>query len=226
MSIKIRSYLEQQLKELLQEVWNLGIMVEQAIDRAITTLKNRDLEGAKKIVEEDMLINQKRFKLEEKCFQLVATQQPIGTDLRFLMAALNIIFNLERIGDYAKGIAKISLMIGEQPLISPLVDISKMADKAKEMLHRSLLCLLNRDCSEVFRICSDEHDKVDTLYRQICRELLLLMNADSKNINQGIYLTWVAHRLERIADQATNIAERVYFMVTGKLEENLGVSRY
>lgn len=221
----IRSEFYSRLKALEDEVLAMGKMVEEAIDRSIDALKRQDLEEAKKIIENDAFINKKRFEIEEKCLDLLATQQPVARDLRVLVAILNIIVDLERMGDHAEGIGKIILMIGNQPLIKPLIDIPRMAEKSKEMLRRSLNSLINKDLEEAIRVCAAD-DEVDALYDQVYNELLFYMLKDPKNIDQATHLLWVAHNLERIADRATNIAERVAFLVTGKMEEKLATSKY
>jgi len=220
-----RGEFDRRLQALENEVLELGQMVEAAIGKAVEALKRRDLEASRRIIEEDEAIDKRRFQIEEQCLELMATQQPMARDLRVLVAVLNIIVDLERMGDHAEGIGKISLMLGDQPLIKPLIDIPRMADKAREMLRRSLEAFIHRDIEEARRLCAAD-DEVDALYDQVYRELLLFMLKDPKTIDQATHLLWVAHNLERIADRVTNIAERVYFMVTGKLEEKLAVSSY
>ena len=219
-----RTGLERSLKELTDDMLALGSIVEQSIDHAIDALKRRDKELAEKIIKDDDIIDRKRFDIEEACIRLIATQQPMAQDLRLLVAILNIIVELERIGDYAEGIARINIMMGDEPLLKPLVDIPLMADKARVMLRRSLIAFLNRDVEEAKNICRED-DEVDALYDQVFKELLSYMIQDTGNIQRATYLVWVAHDLERIADRATNIAERVVFTVTGKMED-IGASKY
>ena len=176
------------------------------------------------MVKEDDIIDQKRFDLEERCIELIATQQPLAGDLRILITVLHVAVELERMGDYAEGIAKISLMMGDEPPLKPLIDIPRMADLSAGMLRRSLDAFVNRDVVSAMAVCDDD-DKVDDLYDQVYRELLTYMLEDSGAIRRATYLLWVAHNLERIADRTTNIAERVIFLVTGKLTE-INVSRY
>jgi phosphate transport system protein len=137
---------------------------------------------------------------------------------------LHITVELERMGDYAEGIARINLLMGDEPLLKPLIDVPRMAEKATGMLRRSLESLVNRDTVTALQVCNDD-DEVDNLYDQVYRELLLYMIQDPKTIQRATYLLWVAHDLERIADRATNIAERVVYLVTGKMEE-INVSKY
>ena len=212
------------LKELENELLTLGEMVAKAVKDSIEALKKRDFEMSKEIVKNDLLINKKRFEIEEKCLQLIATQQPMAIDLRTIAAILSIITDLERIGDHAEGNAKINLLIGSEPLVKPLIDVPRMNEKGLSMLERALKAFISRDAKTARAIC-DEDDEVDALYDQIYRELLLLMIENPKKIEGATYLIWLAHNLERIADRVTNIAERGVFMVTGKMEE-MNVSKY
>jgi phosphate transport system protein len=169
-------------------------------------------------------IKHKRFEIEEKCIELIATQEPVARDLRQIVAVLNIIVDLERMGDHAEGIAKIALMLGDHPPLKPLIDIPRMADKACDMLRRSLDALVSLDLAAAHQIIDDD-DEVDALYDQVYRELLTFMISDPATINRATFLLWTSHNLERIADRSTNIAERVIFLVTGKMEET-NVSKY
>ncbi len=202
----------------------MASMVGAAIKDSIAALKNRDIEASKKIVKDDVLINKKRFDIEEKCIRLIATQQPMAVDLRILAAVINIITDLERIGDHAEGMAKISVSIGDAPLVKPLIDMPRMAEKALSMLQRCMKAFLDRDIETARKICNED-DEVDALYDQIYHDLLLLMIENPKLIKDATYLIWAAHNIERIADRVTNIAERVVYMVTGKMEE-MNVSKY
>lgn len=207
-----------------EELRQMAEMAGDAIRFSMEALKTRDIEASKKVVHNDIFINRKRFEIEEKCIRLIATQQPMAVDLRTLAAIINIITDIERIGDHAEGLAKISLSIGDAPLVKPLIDLPKMADKALSMLKRCMEAFIKRDVETARRIC-DEDDEVDALYDQIYRELIFLMIEDPKLVKDATYLIWAAHNLERIADRVTNIAERVVYMVTGKMEE-MNVSKY
>ena len=222
--MEIRTAFHKKLRQIQDEILVMGSMVEKAIEQSVTALKNRDLDMANRIIKDDQNINRKRYEIEEKCIQLIATQQPMAGDLRNIICILNIITELERIGDYAEGIAKIVLMIGDEPPLKPLIDIPRMADKLNSMLHRSLDALINRDADAAKQIVNED-DEVDNLYDQVFRELLTFMVEDPKTITRATRLIWVAHNLERSADRVTNICERVVYMVTGKMEE-LDVSRY
>ena len=222
--MRVRSGLDRQLRILMDEVLVLGGMVEKSIARAIDCLRRRDLEAAEQVIREDDYIDAKRFELEERCIDLIATQQPMAGDLRVLVTILHITVELERMGDYAEGIARINILMGDEPLLKPLIDIPKMADKATSMLHRSLDSLVNRDTVTALQVCNDD-DEVDALYDQVYRDLLDFMIQAPEVVQRATYLLWVAHDLERIADRATNIAERVVYLVTGKMEE-INVSKY
>ncbi|MFQ5901406.1 MAG: phosphate signaling complex protein PhoU [Thermodesulfobacteriota bacterium] len=220
----VREAYHRALKELEKELLTMGDMVADAIRGSIEALKKRDIEASQEIIKNDLLINKKRFEIEEKCLLLIATQQPMAVDLRTIAAILSIITDLERIADHAEGIAKISVMIGKGPLVKPLIDVPRMAEKGLQMLEKCLKAFIERDSEGARAIC-DEDDEVDALYEQIYRELLVMMIESHKIIQGATYLMWVAHNLERVADRVTNIAERVVFMVTGRMEE-INVSKY
>ena len=222
--MRVRSGLDRQLRMLQDDVLAMGGMVEKSIARAIDALTRRDLEASDQVIAEDDLIDSKRFEIEERCIDLIATQQPMARDLRILISILHISVELERMGDYAEGIAKINLMMGDEPLLKPLIDIPDMAEKASRMLRRSLESLVNRDTLTAIQVCNDD-DEVDELYDRVYRDLLEYMIHDPETIKRATYLLWVAHDLERIADRATNVAERVVYLVTGKMEE-INVSKY
>ncbi|AHB12958.1 MULTISPECIES: phosphate signaling complex protein PhoU [Dehalococcoides] len=215
---------DRHLRELENDLLLLGSMVGKAIDRSMQAMKERDLELAKQVIEEDKYINQKRFEIEEKSIELMATQQPMARDLRIIVAVLNIIVDLERIGDHAEGNAKIALMLGEEPPLKPLIDLPRMSLKTEEMLNRALGAFVRRDSAEALRVI-DEDDEVDGLYNQVFRELLVFMAEDPHTISRATRLIWAAHNLERSADRVTNICERVLFVITGKSEE-FGSSKY
>ena len=219
-----RESFNRHLHLLRDEVLVLASMVDKAICRSMKALQERDLDLAKRVIAGDVQINQKRLDIEEECIQLIVTQQPVAGDLRIIVAVLNIIVDLERIGDHAEGIANITLMIGDEPPLKPLVDLPRMADKAGDMLRRSLDAFIRRDTDEARKI-SAEDDEVDNLYDQVFRELLTFMLEDPRTITRATRLIWVAHNLERSADHVTNICERVVFTVTGKMEE-IGASKY
>ncbi len=215
----LRLDLDRQLGQLQQEVVTLAEIVEKATLRAVDALKRRDLEESRQVIAGDDYIDQKRYEIEDRCIDLIATQQPMARDLRAIIALLHITVELERIGDYAEGIGKISVMMGEEPPLKPLIDIPRMAEKATQMLRSSMDSLVSRDVVMANQVLQDD-DEVDELYDQVYRELLIFMVQDPRTIQRATYLLWTAHDLERIADRATNIAERVIFLVTGKLVES------
>lgn len=220
----LRVDLDRQLNQLQLEVVSLAEVVGKATLRAVDALKRRDLAESQHVVQEDDYIDQKRYEIEERCIDLIATQQPMARDLRTIIALLHITVELERMGDYAEGISKISLMMGEELPLKPLIDIPRMADKATQMLRDSMDSLISRDVVKARQVLQDDDD-VDALYDQVYRELLVFMLQDPRTIQRATYLLWTAHDLERIADRATNIGERVIFLVTGKMVD-AGVSRY
>jgi len=218
-----RETFDRALGRLRDDLLLLGSMTEKAIMRSIEALKKRDMEAARQIIADDLKINDKRFDIEEQCIQLIVTQQPMASDLRAIIAVLHISVDLERMADHAEGIARINILMGDKPPLKPLIDLPRMAEKATDMLHRSLIAFVERDVEEARRI-SDEDDIVDSLYNQIYRELVTYMLEDPRTTTRANYLLWVAHNLERVADRVTNICERVIFLSTGKMQE-LNVSK-
>ena len=219
-----RASFDRQLEDLQNELLVLGGKVEKAIAKSVEALRTRDIEASKEVVAEDDKIDRARFDIEDECIHLIAQQQPLAGDLRQIVSFLHIATELERMGDYAEGIGRISVMMGDEPPLKPLVDIPRMAEISSDMLHRSLEAMVNRDIKLAEQVCLDD-DQVDHLYDQVYRELLTFMIEDPKSIRRATYLLWTAHDLERLADRATNVAERVIFMVTGKMAE-INVSKY
>jgi phosphate transport system protein len=219
-----RRIFDQHLRELQDNVLAMGSMVETALYRSMDSLKNRDIELAKRVIEDDSLIDQKRFNIEEECIDLIVTQQPMASDLRIIIAVLNIIVDLERIGDHAEGIAKICIMIGDEPPLKPLIDLPRMAELTGGMLRRSLEAFINHDSESAAKICAED-DAIDNLYDQVFRELLTFMAEDPKTITRATRLIWAAHNLERSADRVTNISERIIFLVTGS-RDSMIASKY
>lgn len=214
----IRKTFENEIQLVKDEVLMLGSMVENAIITSVEVLKKRDIKGAEKIIAEDKEINKKRFAIENQLMVLIATQQPMAHDLRLLASTMEIISELERMGDYAKGIANINVRMGEEPLLKPLIDIPRMAQIGTSMLHRSLTAFINEDV-ETAKSIPVEDDEVDALYNQIYHELMLIIIQDPKSIERANWLLWVAHNLERVADRVTNICERTVFIATGEFSE-------
>jgi phosphate transport system protein len=222
--MEIRTIFHKRLREIQDDVLVMGSMVEKAIGRSIEALKKRDLSMAHQLITDDIKINEKRFSIEEKCIQLIATQQPMASDLRIIISVLYVITELERIGDHAEGIAKIVIMIGDEPPLKPLIDVPRMAERTQDMLRRSLDAFVRHDADAARKIAAED-DEIDHLYNQVFRELLTFMVEDPRTITRATRLIWVAHNLERSADRVTNICERVVFVVTGKMEE-IGASKY
>jgi phosphate transport system protein len=214
----IRKTFESEIQQVKDEVLLLGSMVEHAIIGSVEALKKRDINAAEKIIAEDKEINKKRFAIENQLMVLIATQQPMAHDLRLLASCMEIISELERMGDYAKGIANINVRMGEEALLKPLIDIPRMAQIGTSMLHRSLSAFINEDV-EAANAIPVEDDEVDALYNQIYRELMLIIIQDPKSIERANWLLWVAHNLERVADRVTNICERTVFIATGQFSE-------
>ena len=214
----MRKTFEIEIQQLLDEVLLLGSMVESAILNSVDALKKRDLDASHQLYAMDQQVNAHRYEIEEKVMITIATQQPAARDLRLLASILEVAGELERMGDYAKGIAKVSILLGDQPLLKPLVDIPLMAKKCADMLHRSLVAFINED-AEAARLIPPEDDEVDELYNQVYRDLMTYVMADAKSIEPANRLLWVAHNLERVSDRVTNICERTIFICTGQMHE-------
>lgn len=212
----IRSALDREENRIKDDILRMGSMVELAIDNAIAALKQRDGSIAQQVIDDDKQINQLRYKIEEECLTVIATQQPAAHDLRSIVAATHIAVELERMGDHAAGIASITLRMLDQPLLKPLIDMPIMANIVKDMTREGLNAFIRAD-EALARQIIDRDDEVDQLYQQIFRELLTYMLEDPKNISRATFLLWVAHNLERIGDRATNLCERTIFVSTGKL---------
>jgi phosphate transport system protein len=213
-----REKFEHDLQKLKDELLALGAMAERAVAESVKALTKRDTAKSHKIMDDDRLINEKRYAIENETLTLIATQQPMAGDLRALAAIFEIATELERIADYAKGIANVTLMLGQEPLIKPLEDIPLMADKGCDMLHRALDSFTRQDVEEA-RSIPQEDNVVDSLYVKTYRELITCMMEDPRTTEQANRLTWVAHNLERVADRVGNICERVVFSITGQGEE-------
>jgi len=216
--------LQNSLRQEKEEVMLMGNLVEEALGRSTDALKRRDLSLAHQIITDDAKIDAKRFEIEKKSIELIAAEQPPISDLNAIVAILNIITELERIGDYAAGIAKIVIMIGKEPPLKPLIDIPRMSEITAEMIHNSLRAFIENDSKAAVQVIGMDQ-VVDSMYDQIFRELLTFMMTDPKTINRATRLIWVAHNIERAADRATNICERVAYTITGKMED-LGASKY
>ena len=217
-NIMLRKTFENEIQQVRDDVLLLGSMVEQAILGSVEALKKRDTKASERIIVQDGEINAKRFEIENKLMILIATQQPMAHDLRLLASTMEIISELERMGDYAKGIANINMRMGNAPLLKPLIDIPRMAKIGADMLHRALTAFINEDV-ETAKTIPVEDDEVDALYNQVYRELMTFVIQDPKTIERANWLLWVAHNLERVADRVTNICERTIFIATGEMTE-------
>jgi phosphate transport system protein len=214
----LRKTFENEIQQVKDDVLMLGSMVEQALINSVESLKKRDVKLSEKIFAEDQEINKKRFAIENQLMVLIATQQPMAHDLRLLASCMEIISELERMGDYAKGIANINIRMGDAPLLKPLIDIPRMAQIGVDMLHHALTAFVNEDV-EAAQSIPVQDDEVDALYNQVYRELMTFVIQDAKTIERANWLLWVAHNLERVADRVTNICERTVFIVTGEMTE-------
>ena len=219
-----REHYAQELADLRGSVVAMASMTNKAIDNAVTALTRRDVRLAEQVIAADRAINEHRWRTEEQALLVIATQAPMARDLRMIAAVIHIVTDLERMADHAAGIAKIALQTAEQAPLKPLVDIPRMSEIARAMLHDAITAFIEDDQAAARTIVARD-DEVDALYEQIYRELLTFMLADPTTIDQATHLLWAAHNLERIADRVTNICERVVFAATGRLEE-LAVSTY
>jgi phosphate transport system protein len=213
-----RPLLDRELQKLQDRLLALGSEVEQNIISAVQTLVNRDSAGARQIIAQDQHINEEHMSIETDSLILIATQQPMATDLRFIASVIAIATELERMNDYAKGIAKINLMIGDEPLLEASDLLPRMAEKGGHMLQRALQAFVDGDVPAAYAI-HEEDDEVDQLYNQAYEQLVAMITADSSIMDQATHLLWAAHNLERTADRVSNICERVIFTSTGKIVE-------
>jgi phosphate transport system protein len=214
-----RETFERQLQLMVDQVLVLGSMVEQAVLDSLDALKRRDLKAAQRIYEADFAINEKRYSIESGCITLIATQQPMARDARFLAAILEIITELERIGDYAKGICKITQIISEEAIDPVLVDeLQQMATLGLDMLRRALDAFVAGD-ADTAREIPKEDAKVDGLYNLIYHKLMEQMAEDISRVDRANHIMWAAHNLERMGDRVTNICERIVYVATGEMRE-------
>lgn len=214
----LRIAFERQLVQINDEILLLGSMVEQSILSAVDALKQRDVVRARQIYQRDTDINEKRFAIENAILITIATQQPIAHDLRKLTANLEIITELERMGDYAKGIAKVVIKLGDLSIPIPYNELGRMGEKAVSMLHRALSAFIAEDVNQASTIPTED-DEVDILYNTVHHIIVKEMIAHPEIIDHANQVMWVAHNLERAADRVTNICERTVFIATGELLE-------
>ncbi|MEZ4521848.1 MAG: phosphate signaling complex protein PhoU [Thermomicrobiales bacterium] len=207
-----------ELRTLQDDVLRLGSMVDRQIVRAVDALGKQDVSGARQVIELDQNVNNRRWKIENDTMTIIARQGPMAGDLRRIMASVHIATNLERMGDHAEGIARLTLRTADQPHLHELDSISEMADTGRAMLTDALQSYVDIDPNKAREIAKRD-DEVDQLYERVYRELLTIMIADPDTVSRATHLLWVAHNLERIADRVTNICERIIFSVTGEFEE-------
>lgn len=214
-----RESLDRIISDLQQEMLRMGSMVEESIHLAVESLAKQDLNLARKIINGDDLIDTLALTIEEECIRLIALQQPIAKDLRVITTVLKTVTDLERVADHATNIAEITLRIGDEPLIKPLIDIPRMARMTETMVRDSLKAFVDRDVELAKQNCLKD-DEVDQLYETLFNELTGFIQAggDSTRVIQALNLLFAARYLERVGDHATNIGERVIYMVTGKNE--------
>lgn len=213
-----RPLLDKELRKLREQLLQMVRHVDSAIERAIEALRRQDVALAEAVIADDAQINELRYKVEKLCVTIIATQQPMASDLRTIIATAHVVVELERIADHAAGIARLVPKLSEEPMLKPLIDIPRMAIVAREMLAATVDAFIAGDMAAA-KTAAARDDEIDQLYDQVLRELLTYMMQDPQNIQRATYLLWVAHGLERIGDRVTNIAERVIFMETGKFEE-------
>ncbi len=213
-----RAHYDQQLRELEDDLLRMASMVESSIGRAVEALKTQNVDAARQIIAEDDVIDRAQYALEDKALSLIARQAPIATDLRLISAVISVASELERMGDYAEGIAEITIRGAREPLLKPLVDIPRMAEVVQRMIRHALDAFVRRDI-EAARQLNAMDDEIDAITTQVQNELLQLMMNDSRNTERAMQLMFVTHNLERLGDRATNIGERLIFLVTGQLED-------
>jgi phosphate transport system protein len=219
-----RDLFTKEISQLQDEVLVLGSMAEKAILDSLEALRDGDARWSQKLIEDDAKINAKRFEIEDRCIFVIATQQPMATDLRALVSMLFIVTDLERIADHAEGIARINLLLGDEPTPRRLSFIPAMADRAVSMLRDSLKAYIDHDVEGARQVCNAD-DEVDRLQDAVYDDCTRAMIADPSTIQRNTYMLWTAHNLERIADRCTNIGERVIYLVTGKMQE-INISKY
>lgn len=219
-----RDALLKQLNHLQDLVLEMGSMVDRAVDRSMTSLLDRDADLARAVVEADKIVNSKNFECQNEVITLITQQAPMARDLRLVVSVAAIMTDLERMGDHAEGIARIVIMMQDEPLVKPLIDIPIMAGFAREMLRDAIQAFVDQDVDAAYRV-GNRDDEVDGLYDRIYHDLIEVMIADPSTIEPSTHLLWVAHNLERIADRATNIAERTVYSATGNMPQ-MDVSSY
>jgi phosphate transport system protein len=216
--VGVRQEFAHRLDEVRDAVLTLGSMVDKALSRAVEALRARDQATARRVVRDDEKINQLRFDVEESAVLLMATQQPMASDLRFLAGVLHIATDLERMGDHARSIARLTLKLGAEPPLAPVAALPAMGALCRERLRGALDALVTRDPDLAHRVAAQDAE-TDRLQDAVYAELLAVMTADPGTVARATYLLWVAHNLERAGDHITNICERTIYILTGHMEE-------
>ena len=218
MTSVLRSTFDREFDEICADLVKMAQMIDWAIENALKALVERDHQLAEQVRANDEQVNAVRFKVEEACLVTIATQQPAAGDLRAVITAMHLAVEMERIGDYAAGIAKTVILMEEEPLLKTLKKIPRMGELSRQMLADSIQAFLKRDVAWAQEIASHD-DELDELYRSVFNKLVEKMAKEPELVTRATYLMWCAHNLERIADRVTNIAERIIFMTTGSLRE-------
>jgi phosphate transport system protein len=206
---------EEELQQLRARVLEMGGLVEKQIGDAMVSLVDRDSALAREVIERDHTVNYIDVAVDEACVRLLALHQPAGRDLRFIMTSLRITTDLERIGDIAQNICERAIELNQEPLLKPYVDLPRMADWARSMLHDSLDAFVREDTEIALQVCQRD-DVIDNLTDKLFKEMLSFMSQDPQTVGRAVRILFLAKYLERIADHATNISEMVIYMVKGK----------
>ena len=214
----VREHFKQKISDIKDDVLKMGALVEDIIETAVTALRTQDVDLAGKIYDKDDEIDQLELDIEKECMMLLALQQPLAKDLRTIASALKIITDLERMGDNAVNIAKVTLEIGKTPIMKPLVDIPKMASITQEMIKLSLEAFVNEDMALAEKVV-ERDEEVDGLYDRVINDILEIISEKKEFTKQGIKLMFIGRYLERMADHSTNICERTIYMISGDLKE-------
>lgn len=220
---KIERHFERELERLGAEILRLGGLVEQAIDRSVRALVERDSDLAGRVVADDQAVDRLENEIDSLCTDLLALRQPIARDLRFITTALKITPDLERMADHAVNIAERAIELNSEPPLKPLIDIPRLAAMARERVHDSLESFLRRDAAAARALIPGD-EAIDRLMEQIFRELLSFMIEDPRTITRAMRLIFVAKYFERIGDQATNVCEMVVYMVEGRVVKHGGLN--
>lgn len=216
--IQSRAELDRELAAIRESMLALGETVAVAIHDSLLALRNTDSELAETIIDGDVEVNKMRFDIEKACESVIATQQPAASDLREVIAALNIVVDLERMGDHAAGIAKTVQLMGDEQFESLPESLERMAARTQDMLRQAVEVYAEADNDRAYNVALMD-DKIDDGYQSLTHELLQGMSEDEISTTSGLYLLFAGHNLERIGDRVTNIAERVIFMASGKMKE-------